>query len=87
MKPVDIDEIVRKDVDRYGWHVAKIAGDDDVPPWAHTIGLCERFDHPELVVFGLDLDAMHELLNALGERIKAGQRFAPGESCCCASRR
>jgi hypothetical protein len=71
----EIEQRVRADIERYGWHVAKIAGEDSAPPWAFTIGLWDRFEQPELVIFGLDLDAMHELLNEMGQRVIRGARF------------
>jgi len=70
---------VRSDVERYGWHVAKIAGDEQAPPWAFTIGLEHSFDHPEVLVFGMELELLHSLLNHIGEGVKQGRRFAHDE--------
>ncbi len=71
----EIRQRVRADIDTHGWHVVKVAGDETLPGWAYTIGLLTRFDHPELAVFGLDLDPMHRLLNHAGGLIGTGQRF------------
>lgn len=70
---------VRSDIQTYGWHVAKIAGDDDAPPWAFTIGLEHSFEHPELLVAGMELDLLHALLNHLGEQVKRGRVLQDGE--------
>jgi len=70
---------VRSDIETYGWHVAKIAGDDKAPPWAFTIGLEHNFEHPEVLVVGMDLALLHGLLNQIGEQVKRGRRFAAGE--------
>ena len=70
---------VRSDVDTYGWHVAKIGGDDRAPPWAFTIGLEQSFGHPEVLVFGMELELLHALLNQIGELVKHGRSFDPGE--------
>ena len=67
----------RSDVETYGWHVAKIAGDDQAPPWAFSIGLEHNFDHPEVLVFGMELPLLHNLINHIGEQVKRGQRFDP----------
>ena len=70
---------VRSDIETYGWHVAKIAGDDKAPPWAFTIGLEHSFEHPEVLVIGMELELLHGLLNQIGEQVKRGRRFQAGE--------
>jgi hypothetical protein len=74
----DIDARVRADIARFGWHLVLVPPDHGTPGWAHTIGLEERFGHPELIVFGSDLAVLAPLLNALGERVRAGARLAAG---------
>jgi hypothetical protein len=75
----ELERRVRSDIDQYGWHVAKIMGDDRAPGWAYTIGLLETAGHAELSVFGLDLEEAHEVLNHLGNLARAGRTLAPGE--------
>ena len=75
----DVERRVRSDVDTFGWHVAKIAGDESAPPWAFTIGLEEQFGHPEIAIFGMELDLLHRVLNHIGEQVKRGRRFEDGE--------
>lgn len=67
-------------VEKYGFHVTKVMGDEEVPSFAYTVGLGETARHPEIVIFGLndDLDAMHRLLNTLGARVREGERFEHG---------
>lgn len=73
------DAWARDTVRRYGWAVRYIFGDvGDVPPFAYTIGLY-GFDHPELVLFGADYDTSVNVLNWVGERVRAGGRIEPGE--------
>ncbi len=74
----EVRQRVRSDIERFGWHVGKIPGDDRAPPWTFTIGLRESFGHPELIVFGLDLETGHRLLNQIGLAIKQGTRFEDG---------
>jgi hypothetical protein len=76
---VQEDEIelrVRADIERSGWHVVILPPEGGTPGWMHTIGLQERFDHPELIVFGSDLERLGPLVNHLGERVRAGERYA-----------
>jgi hypothetical protein len=77
-EPADIDARVRSDIARFGWHLVMIPPANDATGWVHTIGLHERFAHPELIVFGHDFSVLCPLLNAVGERIRAGARFEAG---------
>lgn len=48
------------------------------PNWAFSIGLFHSFGHPELLVFGLPVEAMQSILGNLGERIRDGAVFRDG---------
>lgn len=74
----EVDARVRHDIDAYGWHVVLVPPEDPAPGWGHTIGLFERFDHPELIVFGIDLEVLGPLLNHLGEAVSRGRRLEDG---------
>ncbi len=74
----DVDARVREHIARYGWHLVMIPPTPEAAGWVHTIGLLERFEHPELIVFGNDFSVLSPLLNALGERVRAGARFEAG---------
>lgn len=64
-------------VQEYGWYAASIS--DHEPPFLYSIGLMQTYDHPELIVFGLDADNAHALLSGLIQAILAGQSLAqPG---------
>lgn len=79
MDPQDeIERRVREDIERFGWHVALVPGEGETPGWAWTLGLFERFAHPELAIFGMPLEEMHRVLNLLGLRVKRGLRLADG---------
>ena len=72
---------IAEDVNRFGWHVTKVLGDDTYPPFAYTVGLSVTYDHPEVVIFGLndDLDFMHLILDGIKKRIDKGERFEHGD--------
>lgn len=61
---------------RFGWALQGVEGSR---PWAYSIGLLERFGHPELVMAGVPLDAAAAMINALGDRIQAGEDFLEGD--------
>jgi hypothetical protein len=54
--------------------------DDEGPAFAYSIGLFKSFGHPEVIVFGLDVDLMHRMINLIGEEVRQGRRFADGDS-------
>ena len=65
----DSDRKVIHDVETHGWHVVNILPESETPGWAFTIGLGQSFSHAEIVVFGLDSELAHLLLNDLGEAV------------------
>lgn len=74
-----IQQKVKSDVATRGWHVVKVLeGGVDEPPFAYTIGFAASYEHPEVVIVGLELDDMHWMLNEIGERVRAGNRFDEG---------
>jgi hypothetical protein len=67
------------DVREYGWHVILVPQDEQGPSFAYSIGLKKSFNHPEILILGLDLKVMHQMINGIGNRIKAGARFLAGQ--------
>ena len=70
---------VLDDVAQHGWHVIKVLETNDSPGWAFSIGLYRTFNHPEVVVFGLNDDLMHSVINSVGDDVRAGKRFEEGK--------
>jgi uncharacterized protein DUF4262 len=77
-QPDEVDQRVSLDIARHGWHVVLVPPEADSPGWAHSIGLWQRFEHPELLVFGSEPRQLGALLNELGERVRGGRRFEAG---------
>lgn len=71
----EIAEIVRE----YGWYAASVYDHD--PPFLYSIGLMQTYDHPELIVFGLEPNDAHGLISNLFEAIRAGQSFKESDTC------
>lgn len=71
-------ERVRADVAEFGCHIAALTDDDGQPMCAFTVGLLTTHGHPEVVVFGLELDKAEDLLDIVQEQVEAGARFEPG---------
>jgi hypothetical protein len=75
---------VRSDIARYGWHVALVPPDRPEDPrsigWGFTIGLTERFGHPEIALFGMEQRATHQILNRSAVAVRKGWRLEPGDA-------
>lgn len=71
------DRKVIYDINTHGWHVTIVLPDGANPGWAYSIGLFHTFRHPEILVFGLDGDLMHQLINHVGREARRGARIEP----------
>ena len=63
------------DVVKYGWHVTGVFDTEDAPAWAYSIGLFHSFEHPEILIFGEEVELMMSMINIIGEQIRSGKRF------------
>ncbi len=69
------------DIERHGWNVTLVfrtEDDSEGPEWGYSCGLFSNFGHPEIILFGLDLDVTHRIINLVGEHIKQGHVIEPG---------
>jgi hypothetical protein len=64
-------------VEAHGWAVMTVLDD---PTLGYSVGLYKTFGHPEIVIRGFAPPLMHDLINDMGERVRAGERFEPGRS-------
>ena len=62
-----------------GFTVADLVGDELGCDWAYTIGLQRNYDHPELLVVGLDAPVAGAVLELAGARVAAGRRIEVGD--------
>lgn len=71
-----------KIIDEYGWFVMSVVpGEDDGgDAWTFSTGLFYRYRHPEVIIFNGPAGIGHSMINALGDRVKAGEKFQPGKS-------
>ncbi len=70
-------ERVEHDIATTGWHLVMVPPEQGTPGWAHTIGLTQRYAHPELIIFGPDLEQIGPLANHLGAGVRGGRTFEP----------
>jgi len=62
------------DVERFGFAVVCVYGDDDGPEFAFSMGLYHTFKHPEIIVFGLSFDLARWVIRELAQRIDDGEK-------------
>ncbi|HEY3670042.1 MAG TPA: DUF4262 domain-containing protein [Acidimicrobiia bacterium] len=66
-------------IERHGYLVTGV-GSGKPPHWGYTVGLLERFDHPELIVAGPHFEIAGAIINQIGRRIRDGARFEVGDT-------
>lgn len=72
------DSVLKKiedDIAAYGWHCLSVRDsindpEPDFVPFSYTIGLTTTFDHPELIIFGLDTNIAHGILSACASQVR-----------------
>jgi Domain of unknown function (DUF4262) len=68
----------RDTIRRHGWALQAVLGDEDGPPFVYTVGLT-GFGHPELILFATAQTTAGQLLNELGELVRAGRQLVAGQ--------
>ena len=72
---------IHDDVAKFGWHVVAVKVDGTTEDkFAFTVGLFETYEHPELVIVGLQMNAAHGILSTCVAKIEEGKRFEDGQS-------
>jgi hypothetical protein len=75
----ETEENILADVDRHGWSVICVPECAESPSFVYSIGMMHTLDHPEIIVFGLDIDLMWRIINGIADDIRTGRSFAdPG---------
>lgn len=73
------DEKIAVDVSQYGLSVMLVSESEDGPKFGYSIGLSHSYNHPEIIVFGLNHEVAGVIINTIGRRIEDGERFEPGK--------
>jgi hypothetical protein len=75
------EEVLAEDaaiVEEHGYLVTGVGGGDP-PHWTYTVGLLDRFGHPELIVAGPHCEVAGALINLVGREIAEGRSFRAGD--------
>jgi hypothetical protein len=52
-----------------------VPADKEGPSFVYYIGMVQKLDHPEKIMFGLDLTLMASVINGIGDEIRGGRLF------------
>ena len=68
-------EDIYKVIKEHGWFAAKYEATHYTSSCLCTVGLLETYNHPEIVLFGLPLDTLHDIAQIAVDRIAQGEVF------------
>lgn len=69
----------KADIARTGWHLVVVGGEDGAPGFIYTVGLWQRYRHPELMIVAPDEkpEGFVGNLTALAKRVATGEALKP----------
>ena len=62
----------KSDIEKYGLSVIIIEASDYLPSFAYSIGLWAKYNHPEIICFGLSTQTLHSIINDVADLVKSG---------------
>ena len=75
---LDIDELLirtKGNIEEFGLQVIMVSSTEYSPSFAYSIGLWERYNHPEIICFGFSNDLGHAIINDVARIIKSGDKI------------
>ncbi|HMR81750.1 MAG TPA: DUF4262 domain-containing protein [Niabella sp.] len=72
-------EQTKSDIEKFGLSVIIVEASDYLPSFAYSIGLWQKFKHPELICFGLQTQTLHTVINDVAEFVKSDQIIQTGK--------
>jgi hypothetical protein len=60
-------------IEKHGWEVMSVKGDDIAPGFSYTVGVYEATGQPEIIEVGLRKETAHYALNEAARRMRAGE--------------
>jgi hypothetical protein len=73
------DRKILEDIEKFGCSVMHIAAEEDLPPFAFSVGITRSVDAPEVIVVGLKQPMAHFVVNEYNRRVRSGEAVAPGQ--------
>ena len=72
------DRKIQEDIEQYGCSVMHIAAEDELPPFAFSVGITKSSNRPEVIVVGLKQPMAHYVVNEYNRRMRGGESLIPG---------
>lgn len=76
----EVIEKFRRDISEGEFNVAALVADQSSCDWAYSIGLAGSYDHPELLIIGLEASLAGMVIEVLGRGVADGRRISAGET-------
>jgi hypothetical protein len=70
---------VEANIEKFGCHIVLVESGNYLPGFAYSIGLYEKFNHPEIICFGLKADLMASMANHACTLIELGEKLVSGK--------
>ena len=67
------DDRIIADIEKYGLSVIILDATEYLPSFAYSIGLWQKFKHPEIICFGLTTKTLGCLINDVADLVKSGK--------------
>jgi hypothetical protein len=73
----DDDRKLIADVETHGWHLVMIQDDAAAAGWVFSVGMWHTLASPELAIFGMRANQAANVLNQIGDEVRAGLSIGP----------
>ena len=55
--------VINHNIEQHGCHLTLIEADNYLPAFVYSIGLFKKFEHPEIICFGLKSEVAASIIN------------------------
>ena len=70
------DKKIQDVIKTVGWYVFKVFDEKgQLPDFAYSVGAFYSYQQPEIIIYGLDLDDMHNIINDIVGAMKDGKKI------------
>jgi hypothetical protein len=75
------EEATLQHIRKFGCSIINIpwGGNDREPPFSFSVGLFVNYNHPELILFGMNADPASAIINEVRHHVANGRTFIDGE--------
>ncbi|MBN9222222.1 MAG: DUF4262 domain-containing protein [Mesorhizobium sp.] len=67
------------DIEEYGCHILCVLAEEELPPFAYSVGIEHSCNAPEMVIVGLKPGLSQSIINEYCRRVRNGEQFSVGQ--------